>query len=159
MGLPGVPQPDGADVGNEHQCSDQQRHRDQWTLGVDHEFEAPNVLRLTYYWRAERWIAEEVAMVTRLTGDGCDLQSEFVQGFPDATTKTWNPGETFKAIDQLRLPADLPERGCALELEAWVPATGRKLYIRRWPVWRRRDAQLRVLRQPSGFTVASAFTR
>ncbi len=37
VGFPGVPEPDGADVGNEHHCSDQQRHRDQPTLGVDRE--------------------------------------------------------------------------------------------------------------------------
>jgi hypothetical protein len=116
------------------------------------------MLRLTYYWRAERWIADDEAMVTRLTGDGCERKSEFVMGFPDATTRTWNPGETFKVIDRFELPADLPEQGCSLELEVWAPDSGRKLYFRRWPVWQRRATVLRVRPGPEGLTVASAFT-
>ena len=135
------------------------RFEDELTLlGVDPHLESPNVLSITYYWRAERWIAEDEAIVTQLAGDGCRLRSEFVLGFPDATTKTWNPGETFKATDRLELPPDLPARGCRLELEVWAPESGRKLYIRRWPVWRRRDTVLRVVRDSSGFRVASAFT-
>jgi hypothetical protein len=135
------------------------RIEDELTLlGVDHELEPPNVLRLTYYWRAERWIAEDEAIVTRLTGDGCEGKSEFLMGFPDATTRTWNPGETFKVIDRLELPSDIPKQGCSLEVEVWAPDSGRKLYIRRWPVWQRRASFLRVLPGPHGLTIARAFT-
>jgi hypothetical protein len=135
------------------------RIEDELTLlGVDRELESPNVLRLTYYWRAERWIADDEAIVTRFTGDGCEGKSEFLMGSPDATTKTWNPGETFKVIDRLQLPFDFPKQGCSLELEVWAPDSGRKLCIRRWPVWQRRATFLRVLPSPQGFTVASAFT-
>jgi hypothetical protein len=35
MGLPGVPQSDRADVGNEHQDSDQQRHEDLPAVGTE----------------------------------------------------------------------------------------------------------------------------
>jgi len=111
-------------------------------LGVDHVVESPRVHRITYYWRAERWLAEDYAMTTELRGDGCRLKSEFVLGYPDATTKGWNPGETFKTIDRLELPADVPAAGCELELGVWAPASRRKLYIRHWPRWKRRATVL-----------------
>ena len=117
---------------------------DQLTLlGIDHRYVAPSELEVTYYWRADRKLPEDYALYSRLGGHGCALRSEFVLGTPDYTTRRWAPGETFKTVDRLILPT-LPEAGCRLQVGVWAPESKKKLYARKWPVWKQRATVLRL---------------
>ena len=128
-------------------------------LGVDWTVSNGAVLELTSYWRAERTMGEDYAVYARWIGDGCEGGDDDVLGAPTHPTTRWIARETFKETRRLSLPPRIGPAGCSLQLGVWSPRQGRKLYIRRWPLWRRAGTVLIVKRGPDGAPSASVADR
>lgn len=123
-------------------------------IGVDARSVGSEAVEIVYYWRAERRMAEDLAVYTRLVGRGCALASDYVLGPPGHPTSRWIPGETVRQRQRLRIPAPLPAAGCSLRAGVWSPRDGRHLYVRRLPLWRRMGTVLTVRPAASGVAVS-----
>jgi hypothetical protein len=125
-------------------------------LGIDWRITETGEMVLVYYWRAERLMAADYAVYTRLEGEGCGAASDHVLGLPGRPTTHWLPGDTFKQEQELPAGVHLPSSGCSLRLGVWSPQDGRRLYIRHFPLWQRTRTLLSIAPSASGVRVVPA---
>jgi hypothetical protein len=119
-------------------------------LGVDARSFGSDAVEIVYYWRAERGMADDYAVYTRLVGRGCGLASDYVLGAPGHPTSRWVAGETLRQRQVVSIPARLAASGCSLHAGVWSPRDRHHLYIRRLPLWQKMGAVLAIQTAASG---------
>ena len=81
----------------------------------------------------------DYAMTGHFQGPETVHQDDYLLGAVEHTTRSWEPGETFKQTRRIELPRDMPAGRYAFEVGVWDPETRRHLQ-RGW--WRGSQALL-----------------
>jgi 4-amino-4-deoxy-L-arabinose transferase-like glycosyltransferase len=110
-----------------------------WQFGHDLEFvgydwraAGPRSFEITYYWRAVCTMGSDYAMTGHFQGAETVHQDDYVLGAPARTTRSWEPGETFKQTRRIELSRDVPAGRYAFEVGVWDPETRRHLQRGWW---------------------------
>src|SRR4029453_7453654 len=77
-------------------------------VGYDWLPAGPRSFEITYYWRAGRTMGRDYSMTGHFQGVETVHQDDYLLGAPGHTTRSWEPGETFKQTRRIELPRDVP---------------------------------------------------